>query len=140
MHPVNAFRQHRQLDQCEVNPAVPVDRPDKVPPLQPFGEQAKAKAVCVGPEDFHHIAAPATQDKQVAAERISTHRVLHLYGQSVEAAAHVSHTGNQPDKSICRKGNYAATLHDDITRYDGRLHRRVFFPTGALSEKTGAAH
>jgi len=36
-----------------------------VAPLQPFAEQAQAARI--GPEDFHPIAAPACEDKKVAA-------------------------------------------------------------------------
>ncbi len=37
MLPVDAFQQHRQLSLRQVDPAVPVHRPDETAPFQPFG-------------------------------------------------------------------------------------------------------
>ena len=46
---------------------------------------------------FHCITFAATEDKQVAGERILIKSMLYQLAQAIEGLTHVSDAGNQPD-------------------------------------------
>lgn len=101
MFPVEAFEQHGQLRRREVDFAVTDGRPDEAAALQALDEQAQA--IFVGPQQLYHVAAAATEDKQVSAERIVVEHALYARRQAIEAIAHVGDAGDQPDAGASRK-------------------------------------
>lgn len=56
-------------------------RPDKLAFFQAFGKQAQT--ISIGPEDFYSISLAATEDKQMAGERILIKSVLYQLAQAI---------------------------------------------------------
>lgn len=61
------------------------------------------QAISIGPEDFYGFALVATEDKQMAGERILIESVLYARCQPVEAIAHIGDAGDQPDTRARRE-------------------------------------
>src|SRR5258708_39749703 len=80
-------------------------RPQEAAALQPLREQARALAVV--PDHLQKIASPATEAKQMPAQRIAAQDLLHLQRQRRKALAHIGVTGCQPNTHAWRKGNHA---------------------------------
>lgn len=75
--------------------SVPYSRPDKLAFFQTFGKQAQS--ISIGPEDFYSISLAATEDKQVAGERVFIKCVLYQLAQTIERFTHIRDASNQPD-------------------------------------------
>ena len=84
--PVDALQQHGQLSLAERHGAARCLRPDEPAMLQSLGQQTQA--IAGPPEQFDDVAAPATEDEDVAAEGILFQRGLDPGRQTVEAATH----------------------------------------------------
>lgn len=95
LSPVNTFHQHRQLSWRQEHFAIAGRRPGEAAALQPFGQQTQS--VASGPEQFYLTAATSPEDEDVAGHRVIFQRRLHLYGETIEAVAHVGDAGNEPD-------------------------------------------
>jgi hypothetical protein len=70
-------------------------RPDELSFFQPFGQQAQA--VSIGPEYLYGVTSAATEDKQVAGERVFIKGMLYQLAQTIERFTHIRDASNQPD-------------------------------------------
>ena len=69
--------------------------------LQTRGE--KTKTIAIEPQAFNNVTSSATENEDVAGERLLVQHGLHLRTEPIEAAAHVRDTCRNPDLRPCRK-------------------------------------
>lgn len=69
------------------------------------GEQAHP--LTIPEENLHQIAPSASEDEQVAAERVLSEHLLHLPRKAVEAAPHIGGPRGQPDPCAARQRDHS---------------------------------
>jgi len=102
--PVDAFQQHRELRRCERDAAGRGLWPDEAATLEPLGQQHQS--LSVEPQDLQDVAALATEDEDVAAERIGRERRLGHGSQTIEALPHVGVAGHDPHARVRGKADH----------------------------------
>ena len=103
-HPVDPFRQHRQLRRRQRDHAVFGLRPHKTAALQTFGPENEPLP---GTEqDLQQMTATATKNEELPTERVLAQSLRYQRGEAIEAAPDVGQACGEPDPYPGTGDNY----------------------------------
>ena len=112
--PIHRLDQNGELRRCEGHRAIHNGRPDEAALLKTLGNQPHAGAVPI--EAFEIVAAFATKDEEVAAERIGTDHLLRLGRQAVKPVAQIDRTARKKYLCARRQADHASPFMARSTR------------------------
>src|SRR5215203_834954 len=111
--PVQPFQEPRELGRAQPQDAIVHLRPAELAILEPFGEQAYARAV---PEDhLHPVGTLGSEHVHRARERVRPHRLTHEGGQAVGTFAEVHWPGRHHHANGTRRPDHELAFKARIT-------------------------
>jgi hypothetical protein len=112
--PIYRLDQHRELRRRQRQRVIDNRWPDKARLLEPLGDQPQTTAVPI--QALEIIAAPAAEEEEMAAERISTDHLLRLGGQAIEPVAQIDRTAGEEHLGAGREADHAIAFTARNTR------------------------
>src|SRR5688572_1175527 len=106
--PINPLEQHRQLSGAQRHRTARRLRPDEFPGAQTFVEEAQP--ILAVPEHLDSVAAFATEDIELAGERVGVQPGLYQCTQAIKAAAQIGEPRDDPDPHTIRWPDHEPAL------------------------------